>query len=60
MALYRVCFIRNDEYDVEASDENEAIDKAYKEFDAERDNSTYIDNHYDECKVELLDDDEKE
>lgn len=60
MALYRVCFIRNDEYNVEASDENEAIDKAYKEFDAERDNSTYIDNHYDECEVELLDDDEKE
>lgn len=58
MAVYRVCFVRNDEYDVEATDENEAIDKAYKEFEAEKKRNTCVDTHYDECKVEELDDEE--
>lgn len=57
MANYIVTFTKYMEYCVNAEDENEAEDKAYKLFYRD---ATYsvADTHYDEVDIEEIDEDE--
>lgn len=50
---YNVTFSRYDTYEVEAENEDEAIDKAYEMFRAENSRSV-ASNHYDEVDVEEI------
>lgn len=55
--LYNVTFIRNDDYEVEAETEDEAIDKAFEMFKLENQRSI-ANSHYDEVEVVEIEDDE--
>lgn len=56
MKEYRVMFCINLPYDVEAEDEESAIDKAFKEFRQEM--NPHL--HYDEIHVECLSEDDED
>lgn len=59
MKKYRVIFTQYYEYEVEAKNDDEAHDKAYKEFAAEM-RYPVANTIYDEVEVECLDEDEEE
>ena len=59
MKKYRVIFTQYYEYEVDANNDNEAHDKAYKELEAEM-RYPVANTIYDEIEIECLDDDEED
>ena len=59
MGVYRVTFVQNYVYQVNASNEDEAYDAAYNEYHSEM-HIPVAHTHYDDLDVECLEEDEDE
>lgn len=59
MKEYRVEFVQCHYYYVEANDEDEAFDNAYKEFQSDM-RSPVVNTSYDDYEIECLTEDEKD